>query len=362
MEYSSSVREQVTAEAVDWFLKFQSPGNTPAYHAAFGEWLLRSPLHVEEYLAVSSAWGVLRIPADGAFDTEALISAARAEHEPVNVVRLADRQTPHMRRRPEARTGRKRWASVAAVLVLGTSLWFTQHLWFGGTDYATAVGEQRSVTLSDGSVVYLNTSSQVRVRWSAAERHIDLLRGEARFQVAKNPARPFVVATSKATVRAVGTVFNVRADQGDTQVAVIEGRVEVRTLEPLRTQEGPHASAPTASAVLLAAGEHAEVTPLGINRDRGQSIEAATAWTDRRLVFRGESLATVVAEFNRYRSQPLVLDDPQLAHLQISGAFDLSDPESLLTYLKSYETVRVVYSRDGAEHLSREPASTESTH
>jgi transmembrane sensor len=381
METPASVRQQIAAEAVDWLLIFHGGGDAAADHAAFSEWLLRSPTHVAEYLAVSTTWIGLDVPSEGDFSTEALIAAARRDDGTGNVVRMSDHQAAQLRpvpQEPEApgliagrpvkgrlvkgRLG-KAWGSLAAAVLLGVGLWLLQGAWNAGTDYGTAVGEQRSVTLADGSLVYLNTNSLVRVRWTTAERHIDLVRGEARFQVVKNPARPFVVATTRATVRAVGTIFNVRADQGGTQVAVIEGRVEVKTLvEPVRVQSGGRVATTLGASAQLAAGEHAEVTAQGIEPGAGQPLEAVTAWSERRLVFRGETLATVVAEFNRYRSQPLILDDPQLAALKISGAFDLGDPESLLTYLKSFETVRVEYSRDGAEHLSRESVSTESTH
>jgi transmembrane sensor len=166
------------------------------------------------------------------------------------------------------------------------------------------------------------------------------------------------VATTEATVRAVGTVFNVRADASRTQVAVLEGRVEVKALND--QPRAPARNAPTVAATIggpvdlqLAAGEHAEVMMGTIKPNKGPPMEAVTSWTERRLVFRGESLATVVNEFNRYRSHPLVLDDPQLAALSISGAFNLDDTDSLIAYLKSFETVQINNAKDGSQHLSR---------
>jgi transmembrane sensor len=80
------------------------------------------------------------------------------------------------------------------------------------------------------------------------------------------------------------------------------------------------------------------------------------AWTERRLVFRDQTLDVVVHEFNRYRTHPLILDDPALAALRISGVFDLNDTESLVAYLGTYETVRVARASDGSPHLFRSPA------
>ena len=361
---SSTVREKITAEAIDWFLKVQEQLGSDADRLEFSEWLLRSPVHVEEYLAVSRAWGALNIPQGGEFATENLIAAARADQASSNVIPLhpklmETRESPPRVLEWTLRMSRRRLLASAASVLLASSLWGGYQLRYGGDTYETLIGEQRSVTLTDGSVVYLNTNSSVRVHWTAAERHIDLLRGEARFQVAKNRARPFIVATAEATVRAVGTVFNVRADSIRTQVAVIEGRVEVKALDEqpgARAQAAPGAMTPVSGATAdlqLAAGEHAEVTMGSIKPNTGPPMEAITSWSERRLVFRGESLATVIDEFNRYRSHPLVLDDPQLAALSISGAFNLDDTDSLISYLKSFETVQVSYGRDGSQHLSR---------
>jgi transmembrane sensor len=234
-----------------------------------------------------------------------------------------------------------------------------------GSNLQTAVGEQRSVTLADGSVVFLNTNSELKLRWTAGERHIDLLRGEARFQVAKNSARPFVVATPEATVRAVGTVFNVRTGEATTQVAVLEGRVKVNAIPaesaaeinppPGRQSAARPRGAPARPDVMLAAGQRAAVTSDGIESEVGPPIERVAAWTERRLVFRGDPLRAVVAEFNRYRLQALILDDPSLAEIRINGVFDLDDHASLVAYLRNFESVRVEERSDGSEHLSRGP-------
>jgi len=243
--------------------------------------------------------------------------------------------------------------ALAATLVLGT-LGVTYLNWQSPMTFETAVGKQSSFTLQDGSVVLLNTNSRARVTWSPGERHIDLDRGEARFDVAKDPTRPFTVTTTTATVRAVGTVFNVRAEPLTTQVAVLEGQVEVTVAAAGEAaNEAGTAHSPTIERVRLAAGERAAVTQRGIQTNEGPPIESVAAWTQRRLVFRDQSLGEVIREFNRYRTHPLVLDDPGLAALRISGVFDASDPDSLLTYLGLYETVQVDRSSDGSQRLFR---------
>jgi transmembrane sensor len=165
-------------------------------------------------------------------------------------------------------------------------------------------------------------------------------------------------------------VFNVRNEQSGTQVAVLEGRVSVSALAPapkVKARLGTTAyrgAEPTVAAVEfgsfeLDAGGRVVVTDHGIEPDIGPSVEAVAAWTQRRLVFRDKRLADVVAEFNRYRVQPLVIDGAELGGLRISGVFDLSDPESLLIYLKSFETVNVERPDDGSLHLSRSGARLE---
>jgi len=353
----------LSAEAVDWFLKFQDPARGRPPPQGFAEWLARSPAHIQEYLDIACTWDLLNISDEGDFETNALIAAAKERHEPDNIVHLADRfgnRPGPLRSEPDRQYSKVcAWAACA---LLATGGWLAYERWNSATQFETVVGEQHSVTLQDGSVVFLNTDSKVDVRWSDAERHIDLIRGEARFQVAHNPTRPFIVATSNAQVRAVGTVFNVRAAAQITQVAVMEGQVEVTdTTTAKSTSESDDVTSasdnyppsPASSHIRLAAGERAAVTSDGIEANAGPSIESVAAWPQRRLVFRGEALGTIVNEFNRYRHQPLVLDDPQLARLEISGAFDLNDPESLVAYLKTFETVQVERPFDGSEHLAR---------
>jgi len=348
--------DRIRAEAIDWFLKFQEPARGRPPPQGFAEWLRRSPEHIQEYLDVACLWDLLDVPDECSYETTTLIEAAREHHEADNIVRLQDRygSRPWPLHKHPRRRNSKMIAAWAACALLAMSGWVGNVRWHSVTEFATVIGEQHSVTLQDGSVVFLNTASKMDVRWSASERHIDLIRGEARFQVARDPTRPFIVTTTNAQVRAVGTAFNIRASAQSTQVAVMEGQVVVTIATPIRSTVELEGSA---SDIRLTAGERASVTSAGIEPNAGPSIESVAAWPQRRLVFRGETLDTIVNEFNRYRTRPLVLDDPELARLEISGAFDLGDPDSLLAYLRTFETVRVERPFDGSEHLSRAPAS-----
>ena len=372
MGITRSTRRQIAAEAVDWFLLLQETAAAESDRQGFSEWLLRSPAHVEEYLGVSSAWSLANVDAEGNLAAAALVAAAKAHHETDNVVTLPSRIG---RRMPPAVNesgrpfSRRTWRTVlVASLVCGIVLSVTWLNWHSTMTFQTVVGEQSSFTLQDGSVVFLNTNSMVRVGWLPAERHFELVRGEARFKVARDPSRPFTVATATAAVRALGTVFNVRAEPLSTQVAVLEGQVEV-TVAPSRepvlgasvtaNEVSTAVQSPAMERVRLAAGERAAVTPRGIQTNAGPPIESVLAWTQRRLVFQDQPLDAVIQEFNRYRTHPLVLDDPALAALRISGVFDLNDPESLIAYLGTYETVQVDRRSDGSQHLFRGSANVD---
>ena len=340
------MREQIAAEADEWLLKLHATEPALALREAFTEWLMRSPVHIEAYLTVSRTWHALAAPNGSEWAKDALIAAARAEREADNVTPLRGDRLPAPALPPRAVRSGAFIALAACAALAGVAFWLFRGYLPSDDDFKTAVGEQRSITLADRSVVFLNTDSEVRLRWTARERHIDLLRGEARFQVAKNAARPFIVATREATVRAVGTVFNVRTGEAITQVAVLEGRVEVNAD---RNSQPAHGG----SELLLAAGQRAAVTRQGVEANVGPPIERVAAWTERRLVFRGDPLGAVVAEFNRYRTQALVVDDPALAEVRINGVFELDDPASLLTYLRNFESVQVTQGGDGREHLAR---------
>ena len=366
MGITRRTRRQIAAEAVDWFLLLHERAGVEADRQGFSEWLLRSPEHVEEYLRVSCTWSLVNVDSEGDLAIAALVAAAKAHHETDNVVTLSarfrPRTPPAVSESGRAPLGRKWRAVLVAALVWGIVLSVTYLNWHSTMTFQTVVGEQSSFTLQDGSVVFLNTNSMVRVGWLPTERHFELVRGEARFKVAKDAKRPFTVATATAAVRALGTVFNVRAEPLSTQVAVLEGQVEVTVTPPGEPVTAAPASVNEVSTavqaaaiehVRLAAGERAAVTRRGIETNAGPPMEAVVAWTERRLVFRDQPLDVVIQEFNRYRTQPLVLDDPSLAALRISGVFDLSDPGSLIAYLGIYETVQVDRRSDGSQHLFR---------
>ena len=209
--------------------------------------------------------------------------------------------------------------SVAAGLavIVGAAGYVTRIL--GAERYKTAVGEMRVVTLSDGSVVFLNTNSEILVRYSSALRFIELVQGEALFDVAKNKKRPFIVQTGGTQVRAVGTVFNVKALRGQpVEVLVREGIVEVKRED-----------VPLAPVVLAAKNNRViapQDSPIVTNPVETVAVGRELAWRVGRIAFHGETLAQAAAEFSRYSDVRIQIDDPEIAKEKVTGLFVSQDP------------------------------------
>ncbi len=204
------------------------------------------------------------------------------------------------------------------------------------------MGEQRSVTLDDGSLVTLNTSSAIEVRLTKHRRDIKLLAGEALFQVARDATRPFDVSVGVTTVRAVGTEFNIDQLADTTTVTVVEGRVAVYTADAL----SPGVRTGTTN-LPLAAGEQLTVAPRSARHPVPANVAMATAWTQRKLVFDHRPLGQVAAEFNRYNHLKIEIRSVDLRNQEVTGVFDANDPDSFTEFLSALPDVTIDRSPDG---------------
>jgi transmembrane sensor len=217
--------------------------------------------------------------------------------------------------------------------------------------YTTGIGEQRSIILQDGSTVDLNAQSRVRIVYGARERRVELAEGQALFRVAKDAARPFVVRAGTTDIRAVGTQFDVYRKTAGTVVTVVEGRVAVLPFTlPARRSIRPGAadpadvteeSAPPPTRTILSAGEQVIVGALSTQKAQHADVAAATAWTQKQIIFRSTPLSEVVSEFNRYNARQLVITDPDIGGTRISGVFSSTDPGSLLRGLTVLGSFRI---------------------
>jgi transmembrane sensor len=210
--------------------------------------------------------------------------------------------------------------------------------------YETAVGEQRSVVLSDGSLVTLNTASAVEVRFESNHRLVRLLSGEALFQVAHDAARPFDVTTGYTTVRAVGTQFNVDRRATATTVTVVEGRVAVLTASENATNDAQN-------RLPLEAGEQVVVSPQRARQVVHADVATAIAWTQRKLIFEHRRLAEVADEFNRYNRQIIDIHGDSLRDQQVTGVFQANDASSFLEFLARTPGVTVAISSDRSRYV-----------
>ena len=364
------LNEQIYQEACEWFVEFRSGDLDDSDRRQFDLWARKSPEHLAAYLEIAAIWSEgSALDSDRKRDAETLI--AQSAVDVTNVVPLSERPRSDVSPAAVAKSDRQshRWyfspprvllaASIAAVSVIAGLLIGYQRL--QAPIYTTTFGEERSITLEDGSVIDINSHSKIRIRYTADERNVDLLEGQALFHVAKNPARPFFVSSATTQVRAVGTEFDVYQKLGGTVVTVVEGRVAVLSRSDTGAGEvaDPHAAvAPrggTSDArkpqvggnppIFLSAGEQVLVTPRTMQKADHPNIAIATAWTQRQLEFESASLSDVAEEFNRYNQRQLVIEDPTLYDFHISGVFSSSDPASLVRFLRERPGVRVTETR-----------------
>lgn len=334
---------QAAEEAAEFFVEFRSGDADAAVRRRFSEWLTRSPEHVGAYLETAVVWSQgLELDALRRHDAAALIALARAEDR---VVRLdasgsgAPVQAATSRGRPSQAAAVA--LGIAASLLLAAVVDLAALAVNRGV-YSTEVGEQRSIALDDGSTIQLNSRSRIRVRFTREQRSVELQHGQALFTVAKDKGRPFLVRSGATSIRAVGTEFDVNQRRNGTVITVIEGRVLVRSAAPA-DDAGPY----------LAAGEQLVVGPRSVSpRPVHANLAAATAWTQRQLVFESASLTDVAEEINRYNSRQLVIDDAGLGDFHISGVFSSTDAGSLLKFLRARPDISVTESGD-VIHVSR---------
>lgn len=327
--------------AAYWLAVLSDENCTETERRQFFAWLRASGQHVDEFLRLSRLNAKLNQrelwPGQSVTD---LIAAAKASGEG-NVATLdypSDISTSRVERNAV------RWplaAAAACVFVAAGLIAGRPHIeqWLT-PEYVTAVGEQRSITLEDGSVVELNSQSRLRTRFKKDLRAIELLQGEAIFRVSKDPNRPFRVRTGATDIVAVGTAFNVNASDARTVVTVLEGRVRVN---PRVAAEQSAAQAVKAAGEFeLDVGDQLIVAKSQpAVRVSLRDTEKVTSWTERRLIFEDSSLSAAAAEFARYSSRAIRIEDAAIGERKINGVFDATDPASLVEFLRADETLNV---------------------
>ncbi len=343
---SGAVTGSLLEEAAYWWIVLHENSCTNADREGFAKWVSRSPERVEAFLWMNIVSSALRSPAVQWLDTPADELIRQAHASSAQVIPLHHRIFRTAASSPEScffRSARVLVSTVFTVLlVVMLGLW----LGAGVKSYQTAVGEQRSVVLEDGSLVTINTSSEIEVDYSRERRLIRLIRGEALFEVMHNVQRPFDVIVGDVIVRAVGTKFNVDRRARQTTVSVVEGTVKVMSEIPSASDRTTHSD--DSAARIVTAAQRIVLT----NEEMGApeqipDLAPLTAWTQRQLVFENQSLAAVAEEFNRYNRRQILIRSPALNEREITGVFQANDSYPFLVFISQIPGVRVETTTEG---------------
>jgi len=370
------LNRQILDEASNWFVDFRVGDVDSTARERFDQWLRQSPEHIRAYMEIAKTYvefaalsperqidvqelvayarsGGNVVPLDTATRPAQPLSAAAEPNWPLHAERKGapELHAPSGVSRPRgAWIGRKSLAASVAMASLAATflIWVTLYRY---PTYTTQIGQRLSITLEDGSTIELNARSKVRIRFSKVERDVELIDGQALFEVAKDKARPFSVRSGETLVRAVGTEFDVYRKKNGTTVTVIEGSVAVLTPrapssnvpDPNNAPVDTSASLETGSpAVFVSAGEQVIVSHRVVRAPQRADVAVATAWTQRRLVFDDSALSDVIEDFNRYNTRQLVIEDPQLNDFHVSGVYSSTDPASLIRFLRAQPGVEVI--------------------
>lgn len=344
-DQDNNARDPATSHAMQcaahWLSVLSDENCSEAERRQFLAWLRASGQHVDEFLRLSHLNAhCARRELWPQTSVAELIAAAKASGdgnvatlEPVTDFSSRGRTRKPMRLALAAAAA---CVFVAAGLIAGHS---QLAQWFA-PEYVTALGEQRSITLEDGSVVELNSQSRLRTRFAKDLRAVELVNGEAIFRVAKDPNRPFRVRAGATDIVAVGTAFNVEASEARTVVTVLEGRVRVN--QRAAAERSAARSAQAVREFELAVGDQlivARAQPA--IRVSLRDTEKVTSWTERRLIFEDTPLSAVAAEFARYSSRAIRVKHASIGERKINGVFDATDPASLVEFLRADETLDI---------------------
>jgi transmembrane sensor len=332
-------RETLMEAAQRWELTLSKGG--AAEKAQFAAWIRRSPEHLQAYLQHLALQTELEgVDAEKELALDVLLRKALT-----NVVPLTPPVSAH---REPSRSGFLRWpryayaAAAVALLTFATVSFYWFHRAPVWTDYVTAVGEQRRITLSDGSIIELNTASHIRVALGPRARNVELVAGEAEFVVQHRADWPYRVQLRNGAVEDLGTQFSIylRSD-ATVAVSVLEGRVQF-----LPNSQSPHSAETDSTAppeMQVQAGEAVYLDPAGavVRRSKVNAMEFAS-WRQHRLWFDSSSLSEITTEFNRYNSRKIILaPGMDAAEKRYTASWDPYDPEAFIRYLKSDSSLTI---------------------
>lgn len=315
-------------EAEQWFARLLDANCPPEERAAFERWRNADPNHAAAYRELELIWK----RSEAAVKDPAIAAAAQR----------ALRGDPAAPRRwlfPALAAG---LALLVAVVALPR--WLATPADPVGSAYATTAGQQRTVQLADGSSVLLDTDTEMVIRYSSRARRVDLLHGQAQFAVQGNHAWPFVVHAGNGTVTAVGTEFQVRVNEGATDVALLKGKLAIATQSP----DGAPQSASLIGGQSLSFDQTGRITPV-----QPIDLQQAQGWTQGKLFVHDWRLPQLLAEMNRYNNAQIGIGDSSLQNIRISGVFRTNDQQTFLQMLQQGWAIRARRVSDKQIVLSR---------
>ena len=352
-----SSRETIAKDAADWLIlldRDQPPSDKEL--SRLRSWMEESRAHRDELLSLARMWEMMNVL------TELAVPLGAAEGS--------------RRRRKQLIFGRLGLAT-AAIALFVLSLFFMV-----GNDpapiagnglYVTAIGQQQSTILPDGSNILLNTDSQLRVEYEDDVRNIYLLRGEALFEVSKDKDRPFRVYAGDGRIEAVGTAFSVYLRNNTVDVTVTEGKVVLATMskEQIKPDTQSASNSELNYSLFKLDSDDSAVRTLGF-LEGGQSttiisgtdettrsesaiseiltideqeLNKRISWRDGVLTFTGESLETVIEELSRYTTIAIEISDPEIKAIKIGGRFPIGHTEEMFESLETNFGLRVTQLR-----------------
>lgn len=299
-KHTANIPDAILEHASIWHARMQecdvNTSQGRQLKVQFNTWLLADPLHRRAYDEMSAIWQLLAHP-------------ELSEDTPIT-------------KNTSIKSVKSRWygavASLALFVIVAGIGWQQNWPLRLQSDYYSYVGEQTVVTLDDNSEVILNSNSAINVNFSEQLREVTLLKGEARFNIAKNSRRPFVVNTAQGQVTVTGTQFNVSLNNKEAIVSLLEGSVKLLS----NTVSGQRKN--------LSVNQQAKLTAQGISAVNEFDAQAVTAWQRGQIVFYSASLSEVVAKLNRYRKGKIIISDHSLNQLQVSGVFSTNAPDAAL--------------------------------
>lgn len=304
MNATSTGTQPLRAEAVEWLMRIEAAPHDAALRAKLDAWLIESERHRAAYAAVERVWRL-------SSSLEPKAEVVPAEATPVDYV-------------GEARRVKHPWRRAAVVTIgaiaAGLALFFLPavqlHL---EADHLTGVAEQRVLTLEDGSEVALDAGSAIAVRYVASRREVDLLSGQAFFEVSPNRERPFVVNARGVAVTVTGTAFNVGTSDTGVTVAVQSGNVDV--------------TGKRAMSVSLTRGDRLRVSGEGKIAKGQVAADDVASWRGRQLVVYDMPVREIVEQLGRYRHGAILFRDSAIAERLVTGMINLQRPNEALQAL-----------------------------